>query len=152
MLPSDPAYSFVGFVNSSNLQEVLRNPSKEVEPTRDLGSPSSDTKKQVSDIQPGELDIEKEVRRRVEAEMVARELASLRKEKEAWQETMAKLAIPNSFSNERQGIGEVGKPKVPIRFKDAVGRKYSFPFHLAATWNVSFLHCVPFPVLHPKIC
>ncbi|KEY67375.1 hypothetical protein S7711_07585 [Stachybotrys chartarum IBT 7711] len=27
------------------------------------------------------------------------------------------------------------KEKAPIRFKDAVGRKFSFPFHLCATWQ-----------------
>jgi hypothetical protein len=27
--------------------------------------------------------------------------------------------------------------KAPLRFKDAVGRKFSFPFHLCATWSVS---------------
>ena len=27
--------------------------------------------------------------------------------------------------------------KKPIKFKDAVGRKFSFPFHLCATWEVS---------------
>jgi hypothetical protein len=26
--------------------------------------------------------------------------------------------------------------KAPVRFKDAVGRKFSFPFHLCATWQV----------------
>ena len=33
--------------------------------------------------------------------------------------------------------------KAPIKFKDAVGRKFSFPFHLCATWQVSsptYLH------------
>ena len=29
------------------------------------------------------------------------------------------------------------KAKDPIKFKDAVGRKFSFPFHLCATWQVS---------------
>ena len=29
-----------------------------------------------------------------------------------------------------------GKDKAPIRFKDAVGRKFSFPFHLCQTWQV----------------
>lgn len=28
-------------------------------------------------------------------------------------------------------------PKKPLRFKDAVGRKFSFPFHLCAKWVVS---------------
>jgi hypothetical protein len=27
--------------------------------------------------------------------------------------------------------------KKPIKFKDAVGRKFSFPFHLCCTWAVS---------------
>lgn len=152
MLPSDPAYSFVGYVDSANLQEVLRNPSKRVEPSRNLGLTSSEIKQQVLDIQPVESDMEKEVRRRVEAEMATRELASLRKEKEEWQETTAKLAMSNSFSNKGQGIVEVGKPKAPIRFKDAVGRKYSFPFHLATTWNVSFLRCIPLSFRRSKIC
>ena len=25
----------------------------------------------------------------------------------------------------------------PLKFKDAVGRKFSFPFHLCSTWRVS---------------
>jgi hypothetical protein len=28
------------------------------------------------------------------------------------------------------------EPKKPIRFKDAVGRKFTFPFELVATWAV----------------
>ncbi|KAI0816764.1 hypothetical protein GGR55DRAFT_252877 [Xylaria sp. FL0064] len=41
----------------------------------------------------------------------------------------------------------LGKDKAPIRFKDAVGRKFSFPFHICRTWqgmedliNQAFLH------------
>lgn len=30
----------------------------------------------------------------------------------------------------------------PIKFKDAIGRKFSFPFHLCKTWEVSFPHNV----------
>ena len=29
------------------------------------------------------------------------------------------------------------RPKAPVRFKDCVGRKFSFPFHLVQTWAVS---------------
>ncbi|RYP47236.1 hypothetical protein DL768_006679 [Monosporascus sp. mg162] len=29
----------------------------------------------------------------------------------------------------------MGKDKAPIRFKDAVGRKFSFPFHICQTWQ-----------------
>lgn len=33
---------------------------------------------------------------------------------------------------------EHGTPAMPLKFKDAVGRKYAFPFHLARTWPVSY--------------
>jgi hypothetical protein len=33
--------------------------------------------------------------------------------------------------------------KKPIKFKDAVGRKFSFPFHLCSTWQVSSLSPKP---------
>lgn len=36
--------------------------------------------------------------------------------------------------------------KLPIRFKDAIGRKYGFPFHKCATWEVC-LACPRLPVL-----
>jgi hypothetical protein len=44
--------------------------------------------------------------------------------------------------DEIAGVGEKGpsgsKPKVPaIKFKDAVGRNFSFPYHLVQTWAVS---------------
>lgn len=32
--------------------------------------------------------------------------------------------------------------ETPIRFKDAVGRKFTFPFHLCAKWSVSNLSCL----------
>jgi hypothetical protein len=34
--------------------------------------------------------------------------------------------------------------KRPIKFKDAVGRKFSFPFHLCCTWEV----CIPYASLY----
>lgn len=33
------------------------------------------------------------------------------------------------------------RPKLPIKFKDAVGRKFSFPWHLCKTWKVGRLLC-----------
>ena len=38
----------------------------------------------------------------------------------------------------------LGGTKDPIKFKDAVGRKFTFPFELAATWAVrssTFISC-----------
>lgn len=39
--------------------------------------------------------------------------------------------------------------KDPIRFKDAVGRRFSFPFHLCATWQVSSF--TPRPTVLPTL-
>jgi hypothetical protein len=40
--------------------------------------------------------------------------------------------------------GSLRSDKMPIKFKDAVGRKFSFPFELVATWSVSvkFTFCI----------
>lgn len=37
-----------------------------------------------------------------------------------------------------QAEEEYKQDKAPLRFKDAVGRKLSFPFHLCRTWPVGF--------------
>jgi hypothetical protein len=48
--------------------------------------------------------------------------------------------VSDKSDDEKVG-SEFGKPtlekKAPIRFEDAVGRKFNFPFHLCATWSVS---------------
>jgi len=36
-------------------------------------------------------------------------------------------------------------PKPPIKFKDAVGRKFSFPWHICKTWKVHLLSPSPHP-------
>ncbi|PVH72826.1 hypothetical protein DL98DRAFT_520285 [Cadophora sp. DSE1049] len=143
MLPSNPAYSFVGFVNSANLQDMpCKAAPQPVASSGVMHLECSEVKQPEANVR--DIDIENEVRKRVEAEMAAKELAALRKEKEEWhrkleiekEAAMAKgMAMPNPFSNKRRDTDEVGRAKTPIRFKDAVGRKYSFPFHLAATWN-----------------
>ena len=62
-----------------------------------------------------------------------------------WQVTM-KLWEPTATGN---------NSKLPIRFKDAIGRKYGFPFHKCATWEVC-LACprlpVPFRHSRPSSC
>ena len=40
----------------------------------------------------------------------------------------------------RENQAEPAERQKPIKFQDAVGRKFSFPFHLANTWEVS-QHC-----------
>jgi hypothetical protein len=67
---------------------------------------------------------EKESKEAVEkAEKESKE-AVAKAEKEA-KETVEKALAPKDDK------------KKPIKFKDAVGRKFSFPFHLCATWVVS---------------
>ncbi|KAH7385115.1 hypothetical protein BKA64DRAFT_158101 [Cadophora sp. MPI-SDFR-AT-0126] len=144
MLPSNPAYSFVGFVNSANFQAVPSKAPPAVVICRDEGSVGSDSKEKMVDGHQAYVDVEKEIRNRVEAEMAAKELTALREEKKEWHQklelekeaAMARgMAMANPFSKTRREIGEIGRAKAPIKFKDAVGRKYSFPFHMAATWN-----------------
>lgn len=44
---------------------------------------------------------------------------------------------------------QLTEAKDPIRFKDAVGRRFSFPFHLCATWQVSSF--TPRPTVLPTL-
>ncbi|CZT09987.1 uncharacterized protein RAG0_14595 [Rhynchosporium agropyri] len=102
--------------------------------------------------------IEQEINRRVHAELLVRELAVLRREKQEWlrkgeiklanwlrkfeEEKEATRTIEKELESfkaaymQRQAVEQaLATLKAPIRFKDAVGRKFSFPFHSAATWN-----------------
>lgn len=45
----------------------------------------------------------------------------------------AKLKAEGAFKRSQ------GKEQASIQFKDAVGRKFSFPFHLCKSWAVSFV-------------
>jgi hypothetical protein len=60
----------------------------------------------------------------------------------AWERKLneeVKAAEKLGAENVRKQLeAERGKIK-PIRFKDALGRKFSFPFHLCASWAVGFL-------------
>jgi hypothetical protein len=61
------------------------------------------------------------------AEKAAKEAA----EKAAKEAEAAEAAKPPPAPKEKQK---------PIKFKDAVGRKFSFPFHLCSTWSVGYLN------------
>lgn len=63
--------------------------------------------------------------------------------------TMRMWKDAENAKNEREAAGKkleaeeeykrsVGKDKAPLRFKDAVGRKFTFPFDLCRTWQVCF--------------
>jgi hypothetical protein len=44
-----------------------------------------------------------------------------------------------------EGRSESLKKELPVKFKDAVGRKFTFPFHLCNKWVVSFLRYIVQP-------
>ena len=51
------------------------------------------------------------------------------------------LTTPQNIFSGRQRLPDSRKP---IRFKDAAGRQFSFPFRLCATWAVRFCSASPF--------
>lgn len=73
--------------------------------------------------------------------------ANTAKAKAAAEEAIAKAkaegdeALAKAKADAEAAAAAAAKPppekKKPLKFKDAVGRKYSFPFHLCSTWNVS---------------
>lgn len=81
-----------------------------------------------------EADIHEKMER-ARVEMEQRRLAEQQQEeaekvlkKQALEEAKAKI--------EEMHRMRLGKDKPPLRFKDAVGRKFNFPFHLCQTWQV----------------
>ncbi|KUI52761.1 hypothetical protein VP1G_00071 [Cytospora mali] len=73
------------------------------------------------------LDKEK---KQAEAEAAAKEAA--KKERE---ELEKKIADEAKAKLEEEAKKATGEEKEPIKFKDAVGRKFNLPFNLCATWN-----------------
>ncbi|KAF7539572.1 hypothetical protein G7054_g2051 [Neopestalotiopsis clavispora] len=55
-----------------------------------------------------------------------------KKEDEVWKK---KMLAEFQATAEESSSKQKGKDEAPIRFKDAVGRKFSFPFHLCQTWT-----------------
>jgi hypothetical protein len=66
-----------------------------------------------------------------EAKAAAEELEKAKKAAEEEVEKAKKLA-----EEEAAKVKPADAPKAPIKFKDAVGRKFSFPWHLCKTWKV----------------
>ncbi|TPX13993.1 uncharacterized protein E0L32_005693 [Thyridium curvatum] len=61
-----------------------------------------------------------------------------RKKIEALAKLDAELSLRDELEAERKAAQEVENDdtlKLPIKFKDAVGRKFCFPFHLCRTWS-----------------
>jgi hypothetical protein len=81
------------------------------------------------------LKAEVEARAKLEAERKAAEAAKLAEDEakkadklyreKVWEETKDKIEDQKKNAE-----------KAPVKFKDALGRKFSFPFHLCQTWTV----------------
>lgn len=72
-----------------------------------------------------------EEKQKAEEAAVAAEAA-----KKAAEELKAKILEEGKKAAEEEAKKETGDDKEPIKFKDAVGRKYSFPWRLASKWRV----------------
>ncbi|RYP79086.1 hypothetical protein DL771_000064 [Monosporascus sp. 5C6A] len=83
---------------------------------------------------------ELEARKKIEDEKAAAAAAEAAKKKEdddpePGPEKNEEEREEAEISTEEANKKSQGKDKAPIRFKDAVGRKFSFPFHLCQTWQ-----------------
>ncbi|KAI1776091.1 hypothetical protein F4818DRAFT_457618 [Hypoxylon cercidicola] len=80
---------------------------------------------------------ELDARKKVEDEKAAAEAAKAAEDaKKKEEDAFKKRAFEEAkLKAEEANKKSLGKDKAPIRFKDAVGRKFSFPFHLCQTWQ-----------------
>ncbi|KAI1391175.1 uncharacterized protein F4822DRAFT_176617 [Hypoxylon trugodes] len=80
---------------------------------------------------------ELEARKKIEDEKAAAEAAkAAEEERKKEEEAFKKKALEDAKQKaEEAAKKDMGKDKLPIRFKDAVGRKFSFPFHLCRNWQ-----------------
>ncbi len=83
------------------------------------------------------------------AEEIAKEVALKEAEAAKAAEQMAKEFAAQEVA--AAAAKAKNEKKKPIKFKDAVGRKFSFPFNLCQTWAVScrYLLCCGMSFLHP---
>lgn len=63
--------------------------------------------------------------------------------KEERREVLRKIEQETNVKLAEEAKIAAGDDKEPIRFKDAVGRKFNFPWNLCATWSVSTLFLFP---------
>jgi len=83
----------------------------------------------------------KSAKEEAEAKAAAREAESEKKHKEAIEASKKKLDAAKAAEQEAKKEMETHKPSDdslmgPIKFKDAVGRKFSFPWKICKTWKV----------------
>lgn len=79
-------------------------------------------------------ELKKKIQEEAKADALAQAEAAAAAKKEA--EELKKI-IQEEAKVKFEEAAKKKADKAPIKFKDAVGRKFSFPFHLCATWQVS---------------
>lgn len=126
LLPSNSAYSFVGFVQSDNLvHRFLEDGTRLKEDVKTASLPGdADNDRRPVDPRP------------------SRTLDGFSSEAEAGFARSALDIIKKGLSQameQQAGIPKavLEKSEAGIKFKDAVGRKFTFPFNIAKTWDVS---------------
>ncbi len=122
LLPSNNAYSFVGFVQSKNLAHHLLEDGAQVrEDVKNAGL--------LGDTGRGSQPVD----------------AGARHTADRFDKSEAEIALAqNSLEIVKNALSQIPKAAQAkpedmevIKFRDAVGRKVSFPFRLAKTWAVS---------------
>lgn len=71
------------------------------------------------------------------AKMMKQELSHRRYEEEHAKKAASERAAAEKAAMEEERVA-AEKARPPVKFKDAVGRKFTFPFHLVQTWQVSY--------------
>jgi hypothetical protein len=138
LLPSNSAYSFVGFVQSKNLVHRLledRGATKETAANHG-GVPDYSEQRPVFDAQSHR--ISNSVAREVENAFARNAL------------DIVKTGVSQALERQASHLKSAPEnPEAGIKFKDAVGRKFTFPFNLAKTWAVS---CLTLSTQIPRAC
>jgi hypothetical protein len=112
------------------------NAKKQIEAEKKKAEEKAADEKERADAKAAVIKAEADAKTAVEKAEKERKEAIEKAEKEA-KEAVAKAEKEAKESIEK-ALAPKGDTKKPIKFKDAVGRKFSFPFHLCATWNVCF--------------
>jgi hypothetical protein len=128
LLPSNSAYSFAGFVQSDNLVRRLLEDGPQAE--QDVKSASLP-----GDAGNDHRTVDTRGRRSSDGVASKVDVALARSALDIIKNGLSQAL--GSQAENRKAAPE--KSEAGIKFKDAVGRKFTFPFSLAKTWEVSFL-------------
>lgn len=115
--------------------EGSENAKKHVQADREIAEEKAAKEKARADAKAAVLKAEADAKAAVErAEAEAK--AAIEKAQKQAAEAVAEAQKRAEFLVEQALAPVKDEKKRPVKFKDAIGRKFSFPFHLCATWAV----------------